>query len=612
VAESGWAVNIEDYALIGDCETAALVGRNGSIDWLCWPHFASASCFANLLGSEENGFWRIAPKDEILRSARKYEEHSLILDTTHETKDGIVQVVDFMPLRGQHSHVIRVVKGLRGEVAMRSELALRFCYGEAVPWVTRTKTGIRAVAGPDSVTLDTSAPLAGEQLKTVSEFTVRQGESVSFTLTYGTFGDYREHSPQEPLDVKKAYRQTRSFWEEWTSKCTYQGRYRELVERSLITLKALTFRPTGGVIAAPTTSLPEDIGGVRNWDYRYCWLRDATFTLLALMNSGYYDEAHDWMQWLRRTIAGSPDRVQIMYGISGERMLAERELKSLPGYEKSSPVRIGNAAAEQLQLDLYGEVLDAFFCAYGKLDHVGAEDFALLQLLVEHLETIWEKPDEGIWEVRGGPKHFTYSKVMAWVAFDRAIKMAESSKLEAPVERWKKTRDVIHKQVCEKAYNKRLNSFVQYYGSKQLDASVLLMTMVGFLPPEDPRIHGTVEAIEHHLIQDGLVMRYVTSKTDDGLPGGEGKFLACSFWLVSNLKLIGREEDALKLFERLLSLTNDVGLLSEEYDTQRKRLVGNFPQALSHIALIGVAYHLTQSEKLQRHTASLIVDPHEA
>ena len=612
LAESGWALNIEDYALIGDCETAALVGRNGSIDWLCWPDFASAACFASLLGSKENGFWQITPQGKIIRSTRKYEEHSLILETTHETKDGTVQVVDFMPLRGKHSRLIRVVKGLRGEVAMRSELALRFCYGDAVPWVTRTKSGIRAVAGPDSVTLDTSAPLAGEDLKTVSEFTIREGESVSFTLTYGTYGDYREHSPQEPVDVEQAYLQTRSFWHDWTSRCTYQGRYHELVERSLITLKALTFRPTGGVIAAPTTSLPEDIGGVRNWDYRYCWLRDATFTLLALMNGGYYDEASDWMQWLRRTIAGSPDRVQIMYGISGERMLAEQDIKSLPGYENSFPVRIGNAASEQLQLDLYGEVLDAFFWAYGKLDHVSAEDFALLQLLVEHLETIWEKPDNGIWEIRGGPQHFTYSKVMAWVAFDRAIKIAESSKLDAPVERWKKTRDVIHKQVCEKAFNERLNSFVQYYGSQQLDASVLLMAMVGFLPPEDPRIHGTVEAIERHLTQDGLVMRYDTSTTEDGLPGGEGKFLACSFWLVSNLKLIGREADALKLFERLLSLTNDVGLLSEEYDTQRKRLVGNFPQALSHIALIGVAYHLTQPEKLQRHTASLVVDPHEA
>jgi len=368
--------------------------------------------------------------------------------------------------------------------------------------------------------------------------------------------------------------------------------------------RAIADYAQGGVIAAPTTSLPEDLGGVRNWDYRYCWLRDATFTLLALMYGGYYDEAHDWMQWLRRTIAGSPDRMQIMYGISGERMLPERVLKALSGYEESSPVRIGNAASEQLQLDVYGEVLDAFFCAYGKLDHVLAEDFGLLRLLVEHLETIWEEPDEGIWEVRGGPKHFIYSKVMAWVAFDRAIKMAESAKLEAPVARWKKTRDVIHQQICEKGYNKRVNSFVQHYGSEQLDASVLLMAIVGFLPPEDPRIRSTVEAIERHLTQDGLVMRYNTSKTEDGLSGSEGKFLACSFWLVSNLKLIGREADALSLFERLLSLANDVGLLSEEYDTQRKRLVGNFPQALSHIALIGVAYLLTQPEKLQRHTTS--------
>lgn len=612
IAESGCVLNIEDYALIGDCETAALVGRNGSIDWLCWPNFASAASFASLLGSEENGFWRIAPKENVVQSTRRYVEHSLILETTHETEDGTVQVVDFMPIHGKHSSVIRVAKGLRGEVSMRSELALRFCYGQAVPWVTRTNTGIRAVAGPDAVTLDTSAPLKGENLRTVSEFTIRKGESVSFTLTYGTYGDYREHSPHQPVDVDQAYLQTHRFWREWASRCTYRGPYRELVERSLITLKALTFRPTGGVIAAPTTSLPENIGGVRNWDYRYCWLRDTTFTLLALMNGGYYDEAQDWMQWLRRTIAGSPYRVQIMYGISGERTLAEWEIKSLSGYEMSSPVRIGNAAAEQLQLDIYGEVLDAFFWTYRKLGQNCAGDFSLLRLLVEHLETVWEKPDHGVWEVRGGAKHFTYSKVMAWVAFDRAIKIAETGKMEAPLTRWKQARDLIHQQVCEKAFNTRLKSFVQYYGSEQLDASLLLMAIVGFLPPEDPRIRGTVEAIEHHLTQDGLVMRYDTSKTEDGLPGSEGKFLACSFWLVSNLKLIGREADAHKLFERLISLTNDVGLLSEEYDTKRKRLVGNFPQAFSHIALIGVAYHLTKSKKLQRNTARLAVDPSNA
>jgi len=601
-------MKIEDYALIGDCETAALVGRNGSIDWLCWPNFGSAACFAKLLGSSQNGFWRVAPQQKVVRSVRRYEEHTLILETTHETKEGVVKVIDFMPVREKHSHVIRIVKGVRGAVSMRSELALRFCYGEAIHWVTRTKTGIRAVAGPDSVSLETAAPLVGEGLKTVSEFVVRAGQTISFVLTYGTYGDYRERSAHEPVDVNRLCRQTRKFWKDWASICTYRGEYREVVERSLITLKALTYRPTGGITAAPTTSLPEDIGGIRNWDYRYCWLRDTTFTLLAFMNGGYYDEAREWMHWLRRTVAGSPDRVQIMYGIHGERMLAEHEIKCLCGYEHSSPVRVGNAASEQLQLDIYGEVLDASFWSYCKLGRITDDDFDLLRLLVEHLETIWELPDEGIWEVRGGPKHFTYSKVMAWVAFDRAIKIAEMGKLKAaPLKRWKKIRDTIHAQVCKKAFNKRLNSFVQYYGSRQLDASVLLLPLVGFLPPEDPRVHGTVEAIERHLTQDGLVMRYETSKTQDGLTGGEGKFLACSFWLVGNLKLIGRVRDALKLFRRLLSLANDVGLLSEEYDTGRERLVGNFPQALSHISLVGVAYLLTRHGKLQRNKASSAV-----
>jgi GH15 family glucan-1,4-alpha-glucosidase len=602
-------LRIEEYALIGDCETAALISLNGSIDWLCWPHFASAACFAKLLGSEENGFWRIAPEDKILSSTRKYEEHTLILETTHETEAGAVQVIDFMPPRGKHSHIVRIVRGLRGEVQMHGELALRFSYGESVPWVTRISTGIRAVAGPDSVELQTSAPLEGEGLRTVSDFVVREGESLSFVLTYGTYGDYRKSAPLELVDVDREYRQTLGFWHNWSSRCIYHGPYREVVERSLITLKALTFRPTGGVVAAPTTSLPEDVGGVRNWDYRYCWLRDATLTLLALVNCGYHDEARDWVHWLRRTIAGSADQVQIMYGIYGERALPEWEIKFLSGYENSSPVRIGNAAAQQFQIDIYGEVLDAFFWTCGTLGPECAADFDLLRTLVEHLEIVWQDPDEGIWEVRSGPKHFTYSKMMAWVAFDRVIKIAEMGRLEAPLDRWRQTREVIHKQVCEKAFNRRLNSFVQHYDSEQLDASLLLMVIVGFLPPEDPRIHGTVEAIERHLTQDGLVMRYDTSKTDDGLPGSEGKFLACSFWLVNNLKLIGREADAVKLFERLVTLTNDVGLLSEEYDTQRRRMLGNFPQAFSHISLIGAAFSLLQAEKIERRHASLVVDP---
>jgi GH15 family glucan-1,4-alpha-glucosidase len=599
---------IEDYALIGDCETAALVGRNGSIDWLCWPHFSSAACFARLLGSEENGFWQLAPSETIVHTSRRYQKHTLILETTHETEHGVVQVLDFMPPRTRHSWLVRIVKGIRGEVAMRSELVLRFGYGAMVPWVTRTNLGIRAIAGPDTVELHTPVPLRGEDMRTTGEFTIHEGESVPFSLTYGVYGNYRDNHPLELLDVNNAYEQARSFWLEWTSRCTYHGEYRDLVERSLITLKALTFRPTGGVIAAPTTSLPEQIGGMRNWDYRYCWLRDTTFTLLTFINAGYHEEARDWMHWLRRTIAGSPEQAQIMYGIFGERALPEWQIKWLSGYGGSTPVRIGNAASEQLQLDIYGEVLDAFFWTYGKLGREQAEDFDLLRLLVEHLETIWEKPDYGIWEVRGDPQHFTYSKVMAWVAFDRAIKIARTGGLPAPVERWTQIRDTIHRQVCERSFNRELDSFTQYYGASLLDASVLLMPMVGFLPPEDPRVRSTVKAVEQHLMQDGLVMRYDTSKTDDGLPPDEGKFLACSFWLVSNLQLVGRKEDARQLFERLCSLTNDVGLLSEEYDTGRGRLVGNFPQALSHIALVAAAFQINHFQKAQRHQSVGVMD----
>ena len=423
-------------------------------------------------------------------------------------------------------------------------------------------------------------------------------------MTYGSYGDYREYSVGDPLDTKLSFDQTSVFWKEWSAKGKYKGPYAEVVERSLITLKALTFEPTGGIVASPTTSLPEDLGGIRNWDYRYCWLRDTTFTLLAFMNSGYYEEARDWMRWLRRTVAGGPDQIQIMYGISGERRLAEWEIEALPGYENSRPVRIGNAASEQLQLDTYGEVLDAFFWASSRLEKNNlADDFALLRKLVEHLEKIWDQPDRGIWEVRGEPKHFTNSKVMAWVAFDRAIKIAKKNDFDAPLARWKSTRETIHKQVCEKAFNQQLDSFVQHYDGDQLDASLLLMPMVGFLPTEDPRIHGTVAAIEKHLMQDGLVMRYDHRKSEDGLAGSEGKFLACSFWMVSNLKMIGRDKDARKLFEHLLSLCNDTGLLSEEYDSKQNRMVGNFPQAFSHIALLSAASYLAE-EGEQRHATN--------
>jgi GH15 family glucan-1,4-alpha-glucosidase len=605
---------IEDYALIGDCETAALVGRDGSMDWLCWPNFSSGACFARLLGSEDNGFWRLAPRGKVTRTARRYEEHTLILETTHETPKGVVQVVDFMPPRGQQSDIVRLVRGLRGTVRMKCELALRFNYGSAVPWATRIgdglHDGLHLVAGPDSAVLRTSIRLEGERkgpiqdddLRTVGEFTVTEGDSVSFVLSYGKFGEYHA-APAHAIDVEKCYRDTQKFWTEWTARNTYRGPQAEIVQRSLITLKALTFRPTGGIIAAPTTSLPEQIGGPRNWDYRYCWLRDTTFTLLALMNGGYHGEAADWMQWLRRTIAGSPAQVQIMYGIAGERTLLEWEVPWLTGYEGSQPVRIGNAAHEQLQLDIYGEVMDAFFWAFDSLEQEREMDFSLLSKLVEHLETIWQEPDDGIWEVRGGRKHFTFSKVMAWLAFDRAIKLAQRSNFQAPVARWTRVRDAIHAEVCSRGFNQRRNTFVQSYGSPNLDASLLLIALVGFLPPDDPRVRGTVEAIEKDLTADGLVKRYDTSRSKDGLKGGEGMFLACSFWMVGNLKLIGREEDAHRLFDRLLTLCNDVGLLSEEYDVKSKRQVGNFPQAFSHIALLSAAYHLFETGRFARHTA---------
>ena len=579
---------IESYAVIGDCETAALVGLDGSIDWLCWPEFSSDACFARLLGSEENGRWLLAPAAEDVKTTRKYRDHTLILETTFETVEFAVMVIDFMPIRGTNSDIVRIVKGIRGSAPMQMALSIRFDYGATVPWVTRDDGGIRAIAGPDLVVLRTKAPLAGEDLTTVSEFTVNEGESLDFVMTYGRS---HLHAPRA-IDVNKAMAETQTFWEQWAAQCTYQGPYRSMVERSLITLKALTYRPTGGIVAAITTSLPEQIGGPRNWDYRYCWLRDATFTLDAFMHGGYYQEAKAWQHWLLRAIAGSPDQVQIMYGIAGERYLPERELTWLSGYEDSKPVRIGNAASEQLQLDIYGEVLGAFHQALGRLGKDGELSFSMLRHLVEHLETIWQQPDEGIWETRGGRKHFTYSKMMAWVAFDRAIKAAGMLHAGAPVERWQKVRQKIHEEICSQAYNETLGSFVQSYGSDQLDASLLLMPMTGFLPPTDPRVSGTLKAIEQQLMSGGLVLRYNTVKSSDGLPPGEGVFLACSFWMVRALQLQGRDADARKLFERVVSLANDVGLLAEEYDPGARRLVGNFPQALSHIALVNAAFGL--------------------
>lgn len=583
------ALRIEDYALIGDCETAALVGKNGSIDWLCWPNFSSDACFASLLGSEDNGYWKIAPTFEPSRVSRKYRDKTLILETTFETKEGSFELVDFMPIRGQNSDIVRIVRGLKGSVAVRMELALRFDFGRIIPWVSRCKDGaLQAIAGPDMVMLRTPVEHHGEDMRTVAEFTITEGESIPFVLTYSI----SYYDAPHKIDPEKALGETQSFWEEWVGRRKGYGPYEDALERSLITLKALTYRPSGGIVAAVTTSLPEALGGSRNWDYRYCWLRDATFTLLALMNAGYYEDARRWEDWLRRSVAGSPDQIQIMYDVKGGRHLLEWEADWLAGYEGSKPVRVGNAASGQLQLDVYGEVLDAFFHAQHGLGIDDPDRFNLPRNMVEHLEKIWQQPDEGIWETRGGAQQFTYSKLMAWVAFDRAIRVAEHGSFEAPLDRWKDCRDTIHREICEKAFDKGLGAFTQYYGSKELDASLLLMPLVGFLPIDDPRICGTVEAIEKNLIVHDLVMRYDTKKVNDGLPPGEGVFLACSFWLVAVWNRMGRQQQARRLFEHLLSLRNDVGLLSEEYDVNQQRLVGNFPQAFSHIALVNAAAEL--------------------
>jgi GH15 family glucan-1,4-alpha-glucosidase len=582
------ASKIEDYAMIGDCETAALVNREGSIDWLCWPDFSSSACFTALLGSDENGFWKIAPMGEGWKSSRKYQDHTLILETTFENSEGAVRLIDFMPIRERNSDVVRIVEGIRGKMDLCSTLSLRFDYGRTVPWVTAIEDGIRAVAGPNLAVLHASVPVHGENLKTVSEFTLSEGQRAWFTLTYG---ESFVQDP-EPIDAKQALEDTDDFWKKWIAQGNYDGRYADVVERSLITLKAMTFRPTGGLVAAMTTSLPEAIGGPRNWDYRYCWLRDTTFTLLAMTTAGYFEEAEAWQDWLLRAVAGSPDQVQIMYGLKGERQLVEWEIDWLPGYENSRPVRVGNAASGQLQLDIYGEMLDTFFHALHGLGKHTEQDFRVLTLLLEQLETIWQRPDDGIWETRGGREQFTYSKMMAWVAFDRAILIAEKLGCDAPVAKWETLRDTIHEEICGKAFNKKKNAFVQFYGADQLDAALLLMPLVGFLPASDPRVLGTIEAIERELMPGGFVLRYDTSKVKDGLPPGEGVFLACSFWMVSCLKAIGRLHDARTLFERLVGLCNDVGLLSEEYDVDRKRLVGNFPQAFSHISLVNAAFDL--------------------
>ena len=585
---------IEDYALIGDCETAALVGRDGSLDWLCWPRFDSPACLAALLGGPEHGRWLVAPATPPTRTSRAYRPDTLVLDTRFETAAGTVLLTDFMPLRGTNSDVVRRVTGLDGAVAMRTELTVRFDYGRTVPWVSRMEDDgtLRMIAGPNMLVLHTDVPLHGESMSTVGEFTVRAGETVDFVLTYGA----SHLPPPEQIDPAQALADTESFWRDWASRCTDAGPWSEAVRRSLITLKALTYRPTGGIVAAPTTSLPEMIGGGRNWDYRFCWLRDATLTLLALMDSGYYDEARDWRDWLLRAAAGSPAQMQIMYGVAGERDLTERTLPWLPGYEGSQPVRAGNAAADQLQLDVYGEVADALHTARKSGLTPSEAAWQLERALAVHLEQVWPLPDEGIWEVRGGRRCFTHSKVMSWVAFDRAVKAVEIFGLPGPVERWRAVRDTIHEEVCRYAFDPVQNSFTQSYGAPELDASLLLLPLVGFLPASDPRIQGTVDAVQRHLSQDGLLLRYNTGAGHDGLAPGEGAFLACSFWLADNLVLQDRRDEAQALFKRLLELRNDVGLLAEEYDPRARRMLGNFPQAFSHVALVNTALNLTRTD----------------
>jgi GH15 family glucan-1,4-alpha-glucosidase len=632
------AARIEDYALIGDMQTAALVSRDGSVDWLCLPRFDSPAVFAGLLGTDEHGFWRIGPADPVPvvppvaeqvpepmsfdtsgefralpptaaapaqpATRRRYRGDSLILEQEWDTPRGTVRVIDFMPPRGLPERgavpqMIRIVEGVSGRVRMRSALRMRFSYGRIVPWVHKVEDPGNAgndrtvaVAGPDSVWLDGEAETYGRNLTTYADFTVQAGQRIAFALTWQP-----SHlgAPDQP-DAEEALGTTEEFWLDWASQCTYQGPYREAVIRSLITLKALTYAPTGGIVAAPTTSLPEDIGGVRNWDYRYTWLRDATITLSSLLRTGYRDEARAWREWLLRAVAGDPENLQIMYGIAGERELTEATLDWLPGYENSGPVRIGNGAAEQLQLDVYGEVVEALHLAH--MTGLARNDHAfLLQLrLIGYLEEHWRDPDEGIWEVRGPRRHFVHSKVMAWVAVDRTIRMIEETPHEGPLERWRQLRDDIHEDVCENGFDRDRNTFTQSYGSQQLDASLLLIPQVGFLPPDDKRVIGTIEAIQRELLTtDGFVLRYPTNGGEeglDGLPGDEGAFLACSFWLADDLAMIGRVAEARALFEKLLSIRNDVGLLAEEWDPRLKRQVGNFPQAFSHVPLIDTALRL--------------------
>jgi GH15 family glucan-1,4-alpha-glucosidase len=582
---------LEDYAMIGDTHTAALVGRGGSIDWLCLPRFDSGACFAALLGDESHGRWLLSPTDGF-KTRRRYRPDTLVLDSEHEVGSGVVRVTDFMTPRRAQARVVRIVEGVRGAVRMRSDLNLRFDYGLAVPWLRPGRRLVTAVAGPDAVDLRTEAPIDVTTGSVTSEFVIRAGERVTFVLTW-----HGSHEPAPPaIDPVDALRSTVRFWTEWAARCEYQGEWRDAVMRSLITLKALTYRPTGGIVAAPTTSLPEELGGSRNWDYRFCWLRDATFTLYSLLMAGYDAEAEAWREWLLRAVAGDPRDLRIMYGIGGERRFPELQLEWLPGYEESLPVRVGNDASRQFQLDVYGEVLDLLHQASREgLPHEAAAWDMELRIM-DVLESAWREPDEGIWEVRGGRQHFVHSKVMAWVGVDRAIRDVELFGFDGPIDRWRALRDEIHAEVCREGFDGDLGSFTQSYGSGSLDAALLMMPLVGFLPATDPRVAGTIEAIQTRLMSGGFVRRYDTGTGVDGLPGGEGAFVPCTCWLADCLAMQGRDTEARELFERVLSVRNDVGLLSEEYDTVRGRLVGNFPQAFSHVSVIGTARNLSRGE----------------
>jgi GH15 family glucan-1,4-alpha-glucosidase len=590
-------LSIEDYALIGDCETAALVGRDGSIDWLCLPRFDSPACFAALLGTPDNGRWLIAPAGEVSATRRRYREGTLVLETEHETATGVVTVTDAMPVRADAASVVRLVEGTRGRVRMRLELIIRFDYGSVIPWVRRTDDGLSALAGPDGVQLRTPVEVKGENFRSIAEFDVAAGERIPFELTWYA----SHHVPPAPIDVAQQIDEADKWWRQWSSPCSYEGDWFDAVLRSLITLKALTYAPTGGLVAAPTTSLPEEPGGVRNWDYRYCWIRDATFSLYALMTGGFLKEAKAWSGWLLRAMASHPADLRVLYGLAGERRLPELVLDWLPGYQGAVPVRIGNAAHEQFQLDVFGELMDSFHVARRFKIPLESYVWEVQKALVGYVEKVWEKPDEGIWEVRGPRRQFTHSKVLAWVALDRAVKAVERFGLEGPADQWRRTRERIHAEVCAGSFDARANTFVQYRGASEVDASLLMIPLVGFLPASDPRVLGTVKAVQERLMSDGFVQRYAPMPEVDGLPPGDAPFLPCTLWLADNLALQGRFDEAREIFERVLSVRNDVGLLAEEYDPVRQRLLGNFPQAFSHVGLINTARNLSKANGPAEH-----------